>query len=160
MGDVIWINRFRDKPVDNPYAEILDQTQYWNNVVCIPTQLNLEQAAISEIELVEQRVIEIIDNIINLWIEDYKNYLEEKGKNSWNRNLLDETTQIWDEMIIKAQAIEEALDFVKENDWDIEIEDWYLFWAIEWVLANYRERVFDKLVENEWKIKSKNKTWK
>jgi len=55
-------------------------------------------------------------------------------------------------MYIKTQAIEETLDFIADNDWDVEIYDWFLFWAIEWVLENYRDRVFDALIENEIKI--------
>lgn len=155
MGDIIrW--KFRDEAVDNPYAEVLDQCQYWDNVVCLPTQLNMEQSTIREIEEQEARVIEIIDRIIELGIEDYTNYLAEKWKNHWERNLTEETTRIWDEMFTKAQTVEETLDFVKDNDWDVEIEEWYLFWAIEAILEDYRIRVFEKLVRNENRFKTKN----
>lgn len=155
MGDIIrW--KFRDEAVDNPYAEVLDQCQYWDNVLCLPTQLNMEQSTIREIEEQEARVIEIIDRIIELGIEDYTNYLAEKWKNHWERNLTEETTRIWDEMFTKAQTVEETLDFVKDNDWDVEIEEWYLFWAIEAILEDYRIRVFEKLVRNENRFKTKN----
>ncbi len=156
MGDIIWVGRFKDKRVVNPNVEILDQSQYWKNVVCLPTQLNLEQTAIKEIQEQEEKVIAAIDYIIDLWIKDYTNYSKEKWINHSERNLLEETTKIWEEMLLKAETIEETIDFIIENDLDMEVEDWYVLDAIENILIDYRDRVFEKLVRNEKRFKNNN----
>ncbi len=152
MWELIWVWKFQTKPVINTHSWILDIKNCGDNIVSIDTQLNLEQRALSENEEEEEKIIWIIDNIINLWIWDYEEHIKENWRNSWKRNLLNETLPLWDEMYIKTQAIEETLDFIADNDWDVEIYDWFLFWAIEWVLENYRDRVFDALIENEIKI--------
>lgn len=158
MWKLIWVGRFPEKIIVND-TEIVS-SDLPENVVAIPTQLNMEDAAEKELMDFQEAIIRVIDAIIDEWIDDYLKIkgieLEsEEEIDIEKRNLLHETTAIWDEMFIKAQWIEDAIDFVwnDEQVW-VDFKPEYILWAIEWLLNIYRNRVFKKLIRNEKKLKN------
>lgn len=158
MWKIIWIGRFPERVILND-PEIL-QSDLPENVVAIPTQLNMEDAAEKEMMDFQEAIIQVIDAIIDEWIDDYLKIKGEKLASEEEidiekRNLLKETTNIWDEMFLKAQWIEDAIDFVwnDEQVW-IDFKPEYILWAIEWLLNTYRKRVLEKLIRNEKRFKN------
>lgn len=158
MWKIIWVGRFPEKVIVND-KEIV-KSDLPENVVAIPTQLNMEDAAEKELMDFQEAIIRVIDAIIDEWIDDYLKIKGTKLESEEEidiekRNLLHETTAIWDEMFIKAQWIEDAIDFVwnDEQVW-IDFKPEYILWAIEWLLNTYRNRVFEKLVRNEKRFRN------
>ena len=158
MWKLIWVGRFPEKVIIND-SELL-HSDFPENVVAIPTQLNMEDAAEKELMDFQEAIIRVIDAIIDEWIDDYLKIKGEKLESDEEidiekRNLLHETTAIWDEMFIKAQWIEDAIDFVwnDEQVW-IDFKPEYILWAIEWLLNTYRNRVFEKLIRNEKRFRN------
>lgn len=158
MWKLIWVGRFPEKVIVND-TEIVS-SDLPENVVAIPTQLNMEDAAEKELMDFQEAIIRVIDAIIDEWIDDYLKIKGEKLESEEEidiekRNLLHETTAIWDEMFIKAQWIEDAIDFVwnDEQVW-IDFKPEYILWAIEWLLNTYRDRVFKKLIRNEKRFRN------
>lgn len=160
MWNIIWKWRFPDKVIRNDKKIV--STDFSENVVCIPTQLNMENTAKNELMDFKDAIIRVIDAIIDEWIDDYLTFKWEKIESEEEvdiekRNLLKETTEIWDEMLIKALAIEDTVDFIWSDYqvW-IDFKPEYILWAIEWLLNTYRNRVFEKLIRNEKKLKNNN----
>lgn len=158
MWKIIWVGRFPEKVIVND-TEIVS-SDLPENVVAIPTQLNMEDAAEKELMDFQESIIRVIDAIIDEWIDDYLKIKGTKLESEEEidiekRNLLHETTAIWDEMFIKAQWIEEAIDLVWNDDdvW-VEFTEQYILWAIEWLLNTYRDRVFKKLIRNEKRFRN------
>lgn len=158
MWNLIWKGKFPDKIILND-TEIV-RTDFPKNVSSIPTQLNMEDAAEKELMDFQEAIIKVIDAIIDEWIEDYLKVKWDKLENEEEtdiekRNLLQETTEIWDEMFIKSQAIEDAIDYVwNDEQVSIEFKPEYILWAIEWLLNTYRNRVFKKLIRNEKRFRN------
>jgi len=158
MSNVIWKGRFPDKIIIND-PEIVS-SDFGENVVSIPTQLNMEDEAEKKLIDFQEAIIRIIDAIIDEWIDDYLKIRGEKLEsgeeiNIEKRNYLKETTSIWDEMYIRAQWIDNAIDFVWNDDqvW-VEFKPEYILWAIEWLLNTYRNKVFKQLIRNEKRFRT------
>ncbi|MDD3144626.1 MAG: hypothetical protein PHV23_00785 [Candidatus Gracilibacteria bacterium] len=158
MGNLIGKGKFPDKIILND-TEIV-RTDFPKNVSSIPTQLNMEDAAEKELMDFQEAIIKVIDAIIDEGIEDYLKVKGDKLENEEEtdiekRNLLQETTEIWDEMFIKSQAIEDAIDYVGNDEQvSIEFKPEYILGAIEGLLNTYRNRVFKKLIRNEKRFRN------
>ncbi|MDD2907295.1 MAG: hypothetical protein PHH98_01510 [Candidatus Gracilibacteria bacterium] len=160
MGNIIGKGRFPDKVIRNDKKIV--STDFSENVVCIPTQLNMENTAKNELMDFKDAIIRVIDAIIDEGIDDYLTFKGEKIESEEEvdiekRNLLKETTEIWDEMLIKALAIEDTVDFIgSDYQVGIDFKPEYILGAIEGLLNTYRNRVFEKLIRNEKKLKNNN----
>lgn len=158
MTNIIWIGRFPEKVIENT-REASDEELKWK-VIKIPTRFNKEREIEWKINEFQELIIEIIDRIIDDWIDDFLMYSREKiddivELDLRKRELLKHTTKIWDQMFLKSQWIEEAIDLVwnDEEVW-VEFKPEYVLWTVEWLLNNYRDRVFKELIRNENKFKN------
>ena len=157
MSNVI-LGKFPDKIIIND-PEIASN-DFGEKIVKIPTRFNKEREIESKINELQESIIKIIDRIIEEWIEDFLTETWEKIDDDIEldlrkRELLKHTRKIWDEMYIKSQWIEEAIDFVwNDEKVSIDIKPEYLLWAIEWLLNNYRNKVFKQLIKNEKRLKN------
>ena len=140
------INRFFNKEIINPEADIqeIDQWIFWKNVVSI--WIDYE---IWEIQDFQDEIIAIIDDIIELWIYDYK--LEHKESLDFYKESLDfykETTKIWQEMFNIATWIENTFDYINDTEfWELNFDSNYILDTVEYILKSYRNEVFTILVE-------------
>lgn len=158
MWNLIWEGRFPSKTIINTTEIVEDDLP--ENVIPIGTPLSISDNIEREVMEYESEIIKLIDDIIDWWINDYIVHKKEENSDTYEleirkRNLLRETTHIWKEMYIKAQWIEDAINFVW-NDIQVwfDLKPEYILWAIEWLLNTYRNRVFEKLVSNGLKISS------
>lgn len=150
MWDVIWKGKFPEIPksrknnITPELDDLIELWEAWSNVVFFQ-----EIEKNDEIDDFKDLIVEIIDDIINLWMEDFRMHIW-KGK-YWN--LYEDTTDIWNEMFIKACWIEDWLKYMEEEDeFPFELDDSYILQAISDILNPYQKTVFNELKQ---KYKSK-----
>ena len=88
-------------------------------------------------EEMQNTIVRIIDEIIDSWIQEYK----KTNNHIWN--FQSDTTDIWQEMYLKAQAIEDTFDYISNDD-ETDIwwfSDTYIYDSIAFLLYDYREKV-------------------
>lgn len=143
MTNIIWSWRFpsekevnnrkkkfsqliRDNDIDQKVTDIKEY-KYWNIAV--------------EIQDFWDEIIEIIDKIIDNWINRYKSF-------TWDdKTYTQETTEIWEEMFQRARWIEDMAEYINDDeDWELEIEQWYILESINNILNPYSSIVFEKLM--------------
>ncbi len=91
-------------------------------------------------------VAKIIDDIIDLWISDYKR------KFNISDDLTKETTIIWDEMFNSAEIIKYCfLYIITDLDLEDEFLEDHMLDAVKEILWEYRKIVYESLVKLHWK---------
>ncbi len=86
----------------------------------------------------DNSIIMIIDDIIEQWIEEYKK------EDETSRNYHELTIKIWEEMYRIAFWIVETLQQVSD-DFDLEIDNDYIFSSIKDHFSDYKDKVYDFL---------------
>lgn len=138
-------NRFQEKVIHNPCVNPIDIDQwfYWKKVVLFKggeDEYSVADILALEIDDFQDKVIAIIDKIIDLWIVDYKTI------HSDDRNFAKETLSIWEEMFHFAEGVEDAFHYIYDDEeCDLEFSPEYILGAIEDRLMHYRKKVFSTL---------------
>lgn len=163
MAEILGSGRFPDHGKTNDDTNVaerivaIDQWEHGENVRVIPVS-NIEgEIVLAEIDNFTNRVRVIIENIVHDAIQTYLNYRAETplppslAIMNDTRNLVAETLSTQRDMMIRAEAMQDAFLYIGDTvdiD-DYELGDNYVFDMVYDVLASYQEYIYSLLIQNE-----------
>lgn len=145
---VIWIWRFPSVKEVNKrkrrFSQLIKDESIEEKVEDIREYKDWKLAV--EIQDFWEEIIKIIDDIIDNWIDRYK-------WTTWNKGeFTQETIKLWGEMYQRARWIEDMADYINDDeDWNLEIEAWYILESIRNILSPYSSIVFETLMNDKEK---------
>lgn len=133
----------------------LDDWEFWEKVSLIPNQATREHLIWLRADDFQRRIFRVIDWIISDGINNFITYAQELDdsdeykKELENRDFMKQLQHFSIEMKIKADTIDDTLDYVEDESLDLIFLEDQKIEIISELLEWYRQRIFEFLDKKE-----------
>lgn len=158
MAEILWEWVFKPHSrvrKDEKIALGLDDWEFWKKVSLIPNQATREHLIWLRADDFQRRIFRVIDWIISDGINNFITYAQELDdsdeykKELENRDFMKQLQHFSIEMKIKADTIDDTLDYVEDESLDLIFLEDQKIEIISELLEWYRQRIFEFLDKKE-----------